>query len=107
MTGLELRHRWHVGSAVYEHADFAVCAVRALNQVGEVLATFEDAEQAIRAAEELGNGYVACRRVRRGDEVRPRELLIRADLPVRLQRQPHGPSDGSLRPDQPTAANND
>jgi hypothetical protein len=63
---------------VYEHADFAVCEVRALNQLGEVLATFEDAEQAIRAADELGNGYVACRRVptgRRGEATRAFAVL--------------------------------
>jgi hypothetical protein len=84
MSGLELRERWQVGSAIYEHADFAVCEVRALNQVRAVLATFDDAEQAIRAAEELGKGYAACRRVRRANEVKPRELLTPEDLPIRL-----------------------
>jgi hypothetical protein len=83
-VGLELRERWKVGSATYEHADFAVCEVRALNQVGAVLATFDDPEEAIRAAAELGNGYSACRRVRRGDDVKPRELLTPEDLPIRV-----------------------
>jgi hypothetical protein len=55
-----------------------------LNRVQAVLASFETAEQAIAAAEELGTGYAACRRVRRGDDVRPRELLTRHDLPIRL-----------------------
>ncbi len=82
--GLELRNYWRVGNVSYRHQDYAICEVEQLNKVQTVLATFEDAEQAIRAAEELGTGYAACRRIRRGDDVRPRELLSRDDLPVRL-----------------------
>ena len=81
---MELRYYWQVGSASYRHEDYAVCEVAELNKVQAVLASFEAAEQAITAAEELGTGYAACRRVRRGDDVRPRELLSRGDLPIRL-----------------------
>ena len=82
--GLELQYGWVVGNVSYRHEDYAVCEVEQLNKVQAVLASFETAEQAISAAEELGTGYAACRRVRRGDDVRPRELLSRDDLPIRL-----------------------
>ncbi len=82
--GLELRQSWFVGNVPYQHQDYAVCEAGQLNRVKTVLASFETAEQAVTAAEELGTGYAACRRVRRGDDVRPRELLTRHDLPIRL-----------------------
>ncbi len=82
--GLELRNHWQVGTVSYRHEDYAVCEVAELNKVQAVLASYETAEQALKAAEELGTGYAVCRRVRRGDEVRPRELLSPDDLPIRL-----------------------
>ncbi len=86
--GLELSSGWLVGNVSYQHEDFAVCELEQFNKVAAVLASFDSAEQAIRAAEELGTGYAACRRIRCGDDVRPRELLTRADLPIRLVGDP-------------------
>ncbi len=95
--GIELPTRWKIGRVTYRHQDYTVCEMEQFNKVGAVLATFDSAEDAVQAASELGNGYAACRRVRSGSEVRPRELLTSHDLPVRLKAIPFEP-DNEGRP---------
>jgi hypothetical protein len=83
----ELLYAWNIGKAQRTHVGFGVYTLKPNGFPGELVAEFQTAEEALTAAEPLGDQHAVFRIYTSKGLKKPCDLIARADLPVIITRK--------------------